>query len=30
MLKLQLKKDGVRSFGPKKQENYYFKQSGIC
>ena len=29
-LKKQLKKKGVRSFGPKKQENYYFKQSGLC
>lgn len=29
-LKEQLKKKGVRSFGPKKQENYYFKQSGLC
>lgn len=26
----QLRKDGVRSFGPKKEDNYYFKQSGIC
>ncbi len=26
----QLKRDGVRSFGPKKEEDYYFKQSGIC
>lgn len=29
-LKAQLKKDGVRSFGPKKEEDYYFKQGGIC
>ncbi len=29
-LKAQLKKEGVRSFGPKKEENYYFKQGGIC
>jgi hypothetical protein len=29
-LKKQLKKDGVRSFGPKKEEGYYFKQSGLC
>lgn len=28
-LKTQLKKKGVRSFGSKKQENYYFKQSGL-
>ncbi len=26
----QLRRDGVRSFGPKKEEDYYFKQSGIC
>ena len=26
----QLKKEGVRSFGPKKEEDYYFKQGGIC
>ncbi len=30
VLRCQLKKDGVRSFGPKKQENYYFRQSGLC
>jgi hypothetical protein len=29
-LRGQLKKDGVRSFGPKKEDNYYFKQSGLC
>jgi hypothetical protein len=29
-LRTQLKKEGVRSFGPKKEENYYFKQGGIC
>ncbi len=29
-LRAQLKKEGVRSFGPKKEENYYFKQGGIC
>ena len=29
-LKKQLKKEGVRSFGPKKEEGYYFKQSGLC
>ena len=27
-LRAQLKKKGVRSFGPKKEENYYFKQGG--
>lgn len=25
-LRCQLKRDGVRSFGPKKEENYYFKE----
>jgi hypothetical protein len=29
-LKRQLKKEGVRSFGPKKEENYYFKKGGLC
>ncbi len=29
-LRKQLKKKGVRSFGPKKEENYYFKQGGTC
>jgi hypothetical protein len=29
-LRTQLKKEGVRSFGAKKEENYYFKQGGIC
>jgi hypothetical protein len=29
-LRCQLKKDGVRSFGPKKEENHYFKEGGIC
>jgi hypothetical protein len=28
-LTCQLKKDGVRSFGPKKEENHYFKEGGI-
>lgn len=28
-LRKQLKKEGVRSFGPKKEENYYFKQGGL-
>lgn len=26
-LRAQLKKEGLRSFGPKKEENYYFKQN---
>ncbi len=29
-LRQQLTKKGVRSFGPKKEEHYYFKQSGLC
>ncbi len=29
-IRMQLKKEGVRSFGPKKEADYYFKQSGIC
>ncbi len=29
-LRAQLKKDGLRSFGPKKENDYYFKQSGFC
>jgi len=28
-LQIQLKRDGVRSFGPKKEEYYYFKEGGI-
>jgi hypothetical protein len=26
----QLKKEGLRSFGCKKEDGYYFKQSGLC
>jgi hypothetical protein len=26
----QLKKEGVRSFGSKKENNYYFKQGELC
>lgn len=29
-LRRQLKKDGVRSFGPKKEEDYYFREGGLC
>ncbi|UCF45273.1 MAG: DUF2095 family protein [Candidatus Bathyarchaeota archaeon] len=29
-LRKQLKKEGVRSFGSKKEKNYYFKQGGLC
>ena len=29
-LRSQLKKDGVRCFGPKKEEYHYFKEGGIC
>jgi hypothetical protein len=25
----QLKRDGLRSFGPKKEENHYFREGGI-
>ncbi|MDR0471366.1 MAG: DUF2095 family protein [Nitrososphaerota archaeon] len=28
-LRSQLRRDGVRSFGSKKEENYYFHQAGI-
>ena len=28
-LRSQLEKDGVRVFGPKKEENHYFKEAGI-
>jgi len=28
-LRAQLEKDGVRVFGPKKEENHYFKEAGI-
>jgi hypothetical protein len=28
-LRCQLKKDGVRTFGPKKEENHYFREGGI-
>ncbi|MGQ9624649.1 MAG: DUF2095 family protein [Candidatus Bathycorpusculaceae bacterium] len=28
-LRKQLMEKGVRSFGPKKEENYYFKQGGL-
>lgn len=29
-LKKQLKEKGVRSFGTKKETDYYFKESGLC
>jgi hypothetical protein len=29
-LRKQLKRKGVRSFGSKKEEGYYFKQGGLC
>ena len=29
-LRKQLENRGVRSFGPKKEDGYYFKQSGLC
>jgi hypothetical protein len=28
-LRCKLKRDGVRSFGPKKEENHYFKEGGL-
>jgi hypothetical protein len=28
-MRCQLKRDGVRSFGPKKEENHYFREGGI-
>ena len=28
-LRCKLKRDGLRSFGPKKGENYYFREGGI-
>ncbi len=28
-LRRQLKREGVRSFGPKKEENHYFKEGGL-
>jgi len=29
-LRKQLEEKGVRSFGVKKEDDYYFKQSGLC
>ncbi|MCW4047466.1 MAG: DUF2095 domain-containing protein [Candidatus Bathyarchaeota archaeon] len=29
-LREQLKKEGVRSFGSKKEDNYYFRKGGLC
>ncbi len=29
-IRLQLKKDGLRSFGSKKDSDFYFKESGMC
>jgi hypothetical protein len=29
-LRIQLKKDGLRSFGSKKEAGFYFKESGLC
>ncbi len=29
-VRMQLKKDGLRSFGCKKENDYYFKESGFC
>jgi hypothetical protein len=29
-LECKLRREGVRGFGPKKDENYYFHEGGIC
>lgn len=29
-LRKQLKQEGVRSFGSKKEDNYYFRKGGLC
>jgi hypothetical protein len=29
-LRIQLKKQGLRSFGPKKEDDYYFRHGGLC
>ena len=29
-LRTQINKEGLRSLGPKKEEGYYFKESGLC
>ncbi len=29
-LRDKLEREGVRGFGPKKEENHYFKEGGIC
>jgi hypothetical protein len=29
-LRTKLKREGVRCFGPKKEDGYYFKEGGIC
>ena len=29
-MRCQLKRDGVRSFGSKKEEYHYFKEGGLC
>ena len=29
-LRQQLKRKGIRSFGPKKEDDYYFKEGGLC
>jgi hypothetical protein len=29
-IRLQIKKDGLRSFGSKKDADFYFKESGMC
>ena len=29
-LERKLKREGIRGFGPKKEENYYFHEGGFC
>jgi hypothetical protein len=29
-LTCKLKREGVRGFGPKKEDNYYFREGGVC
>jgi hypothetical protein len=29
-IRKQIKAEGLRSLGPKKEEGYYFKESGLC
>ena len=29
-IRLQLRREGIRSLGSKKEDDYYFKQGGLC